>query len=322
MKTAIKSPIKKSYKKTASTSEPKQDKFISKILENLDKVNASEWEHYTSIKFQHPKNLFTAKQYQGFNILSLYLDTLCNGYTSSLYATFNSISKAGGKLRKGSKGALIEFFSFVYKDKNSNKKYTYEQYRELTAAQQQEILKLPCIRQYVVFNSNLIENIEELNLTVETHEPEELDFSDNSNCESFINSLQSNGSLKLEYVRRSTGAYSPSMDKILMPERKYFISEDKFYSTLFHECIHWTGHAKRLARNLENGFGDNEYSFEELIAEMGSMLLCLQNGIVTEIINSIRYLKGWSEYNKEDRAEEIKLAFIQSKRAKKYLESI
>ncbi|OWK96985.1 ArdC-like ssDNA-binding domain-containing protein [Kaistella haifensis] len=51
--------------------------------------------------------------------LTLYIDTLTNGFTSSLYATFNSISKAGGKLKKGSKGVVIEFFSFVYKHRET-----------------------------------------------------------------------------------------------------------------------------------------------------------------------------------------------------------
>ena len=55
---------------------------------------------------------------------------------------------------------------------------------------------------------------------------------------------------------------------------------------------------------------------------MGSMLIALHNGIHTELINSIRYLKGWSDTNKENRIENIKNAFIQSKKAKKFLESL
>ncbi|HAP96478.1 ArdC family protein [Epilithonimonas hominis] len=96
-----------------------EDKFISRIIENLDKVKTQDWELYTTYKFQAPKNLFSQNTYKGFNLLTLYIDTLTNGFTSSLYATFNSISKAGGKLKKGSKGVVIEFFSFVYKHRET-----------------------------------------------------------------------------------------------------------------------------------------------------------------------------------------------------------
>lgn len=312
---------KKSTRKFSN--QPKEDKFISKIIENLDKVKAGEWEHYTNVKFEIPRNLFTKKAYQGFNLLSLHIDTLFNQFTSSYYATFNSISKAGGRLKKGSKGTVIEFFSFTYKHKITEKYYTFEQIQNLSAAQLMEIAKIPCIKNYVVFNSNLIENIEELNLDIEINEPEELEFINQEKSEIFINHLINKGGLKLEFVQRSTGAYSPMIDKILMPEQKYFLSENKYYTTLFHEIIHWTGHECRIDRNLKKGFYDQEkYSFEELIAEMGSMLIALQNGIHTELINSIRYLKGWSDSNNENRIENIKNAFIQSKKAKKYLESL
>lgn len=305
------------------TSQPKEDKFITKIIENLDKVKAGEWEHYTNIQFTIPRNLFTKKAYQGFNLLSLHIDTLFNQFTSSFYATFNSISKAGGRLKKGSKGTIIEFFSFTYKNSITGKYYSFEQVQNLSAGQLAEILKIPCIKNYVVFNSNQIENLEELNLDIEITEPEELEFVDQEKCEKYLIPIIDKGGLKIEFVQRSTGAYNPMMDKILMPEQKYFVSEDKYYSTLFHEIIHWTGHESRIDRNLKTGFNDKEkYSFEELIAEMGSMLIALHNGIHTELINSIRYLKGWSDTNKENRIENIKNAFIQSKKAKKFLESL
>lgn len=87
-----------SKSKKNQISKKGEDKFISRIIENLDKVKAQDWELYTTYKFQAPKNLFSQNTYKGFNLLTLYIDTLTNGFTSSLYATFNSISKAGGKL--------------------------------------------------------------------------------------------------------------------------------------------------------------------------------------------------------------------------------
>lgn len=321
METVAKKTVKRNSKNTSNVEE-KKDRFIEKIIENLDKVKASDWETYTNIKFHAPQNLFTKKAYQGFNLLALYIDTLFNGYTSSFYATFNSISKAGGKLKKGSKGTVIEFFSLIYKHSETGKKYTLEEIQYLSEAERTQIIKISCIKNYVVFNSNQIENFEEMNLDIEVEEPDELNFKIKESSEIFINSVIEKG-LKLEYVKRNTGAYNPVQDKILMPERRFFVSEEKFYSTIFHEMVHWTGHETRLNRDLKNGlFNKKEYSYEELIAEMGSMLICLQNGISDELINSIRYLKGWSDLHKENRIEQIKKAFIDSKKAKKYLETL
>ena len=92
------------------------------------------------------------------------------------------------------------------------------------------------------------------------------------------------------------------------------------YSTLFHEVIHWTGHESRLNREMKGSRDKESYSFEELIAEMGAMLCSLQFGIYEEFINSIRYLKGWATHNSQDKETAIRKAFIESKRAKKYLE--
>lgn len=308
--------------KSANKTEPKQDKFISKILENLDKVNAGDWENYTDIGDVFPSNLFTGKNYKGFNIVALFLDTIANGFTSARYATFSSIAKAGGKLQKGAKGCVIEFFSYVYKDKETGKNYTTEQVREMPAEQQKQIDKIPCLKTYTVFNSQFIENLTDLNLDIIDDLPEENEVDELQNCEKFISNIILNGDLDLRFGNGTIAYYSPAMDYVFMPERKYFVSTSKFYSVLFHEIIHWTGNAQRLDRVMKGHKDKESYSFEELIAEMGAMLNCLQFGILNEFINSVRYLKSWADRNSQDRETAIRKAFIESKKAKKFLENL
>ena len=80
------------------------------------------------------------------------------------------------------------------------------------------------------------------------------------------------------------------------------VSEERFYSTLFHECVHSTGHQSRLARKtlLENkgimstGTAKQTYTKEELVAEMGTAFLNAHAGIVqNEHINSAADLQSW-----------------------------
>jgi antirestriction protein ArdC len=55
-----------------------------------------------------------------------------------------------------------------------------------------------------------------------------------------------------------------------------------YYSTLFHELVHSTGHPSRLDRVFGKLFGDKLYSKEELIAETGAAFLCAITEMATE----------------------------------------
>jgi len=90
-----------------------------------------------------------------------------------------------------------------------------------------------------------------------------------------------------------------------MPDRERFTGEDEYFSVLFHELTHSTGHASRLNRPTiteANGFGSQEYSKEELIAEMGAAFLCGVAGIGERTLNnSAAYLQNWLEALQNDK---------------------
>jgi antirestriction protein ArdC len=91
--------------------------------------------------------------------------------------------------------------------------------------------------------------------------------------------------------------YRPSTDTVGMPSKSLFNLAEEYYSTLFHELTHSTGHASRVGREgIEDiaAFGSESYSKEELIAEMGAAMLCGVTGISPATIpNSAAYLQGW-----------------------------
>lgn len=302
--------------------EKKSDQFIERILQDLDKVNAGDWEMYSDLSTVYPSNLFTGTRYQGYNILALYLDTMVKKFSSARYATFKSIVKSGGRLKKGSKGCLIEFFTYIFKDKESGKTVKNEVAAKMSEEEKKKIVKIPCVKNYVVFNSEQIENLEEINLSLSVQNSIESHILEIENSEKFVYNIIKNGNLNLRYSINEIAFYSPGSDFVMLPKKEYFISASKYYSTLFHEILHWTGHEERLDRNLKGHDDKESYSFEELIAEMGSMLICLQFGISEEFINSVRYLKSWSGLNREDRTVKIRSAFVESKRGKKFLENL
>jgi antirestriction protein ArdC len=79
-----------------------------------------------------------------------------------------------------------------------------------------------------------------------------------------------------------------------------FRSVEGYYSTLYHELIHSTGHEKRLKRIERALFGTSPYAKEELVAEMGAAMLCGLAGIDNQD-QSAAYVDGWLSALRNDR---------------------
>ena len=88
--------------------------------------------------------------------------------------------------------------------------------------QQKLIDKIPCLKTYTVFNSQFIENMPDLNLDIVDVIPEENEIVKLQNCEKFISNIILNGNLDLRFGNGTIAYYSPAMDYVFMPERKYF----------------------------------------------------------------------------------------------------
>ena len=108
-----------------------------------------------------------------------------------------------------------------------------------------------------------------------------------------------------------------------MPPRTAFDRSEGYYSTLFHELTHATGHAKRLARpsfdkNHAAPFGSEPYAREELAAELGAAFLCGEAGIAPDIPNSAAYIDHWRQHLSRD-ARLVVTAAQQAQRAADYI---
>src|SRR5215472_16449079 len=222
-----------------------------------------------------PANLITKKPYRGINVFLLAV----RGYGSPYWLTFNQTRQLGGNVRKGEHGSKIVFW----------KSFTHE---TETDDGEMEERQSAVLRYYTVFNLEQTEGLKAL-LTLPFAAPIE-------SAESIVNAMQNPPAFEQD----AQAAYISSRDVITMPSRSAFHSQAEYYSTLFHELTHSTGHAKRLAREgFDNPqrFGSDSYSREELIAEMGSAMLCGVAGIEQRTLaNSAAYLKTWIRRLKAD----------------------
>jgi antirestriction protein ArdC len=93
--------------------------------------------------------------------------------------------------------------------------------------------------------------------------------------------------------------YMPEPDRIQLPDRASFHSSSALYATWAHEAIHSTGHESRLKRDLSGRMGCPRYAREELVAELGAVLLGQRLEIGCEIESHAAYLGHWIELLKE-----------------------
>jgi antirestriction protein ArdC len=223
-----------------------------------------------------PRNFVSQKPYRGINVFLL----IAMSYESPLWLTFRQASQLGGSVRKGEKACPVVFWKqLAIEDKASG-----------------EPQKIPLLRYYHVFNVTQCDG-----LKIGT-DPVEAPVNGIIKPEEIVANMPQPPVIKHGMTK---AYYSPREDCVGMPSRERFERTEDYYSTVFHELIHSTGHEKRLKRATlaeNNGFGSDPYCKEELIAEMGAAFLCGQAEIAERTINnSAAYINGWLERFRDDK---------------------
>jgi antirestriction protein ArdC len=260
----------------------KQDIYAevtNRIVDQLEK-EVVPWKSPYFSKVGFPRNFASGKPYHGINVFLL--GSL--RYTSPYFLAFLQAKELGGHVRKGEKGSLvIKYGTYTKEDEGASGGEAREAQRKY-------------LKGYTVFHASQIEG-------VAFPDPENVpELPARAACDrarAIVAAMP-----KAPALREGSAipCYRRGSDSVHMPERCFFTSEESYFSTLFHELAHATGHETRLARAslLENKGIDAEgearktYAEEELVAEMGASFLCAHAGIIeAEIENSAAYLQGW-----------------------------
>jgi len=245
------------------------------IIAELEK-GATPWVKPWNAPQSADKNVVSGKAYRGINRLLLAMISGIKGYSNPAWATYDQWANLGGNVRKGEKAAKIIFFSQA-KDKKAEK------------AGEDKVYQFA--RAYSVFNVEQVEGIDII-------ASDDILVSDNQKieaCESRIIATQAKYS-----IGGDTACYIPSIDAIRMPALNTFQSTEHYYATFFHELTHWTSEKTRCDRDLSKGrFGNADYAFEELVAELGAAFLCQQHGIKGDLRHA-GYIDHWLKCLKAD----------------------
>lgn len=221
-----------------------------------------------------PSNAKTGKAYRGVNVISLWASASNARYSSHLWATYKQWNELGAQVKRGEKATFIVFWKLL----------------EVDQAEGEETSRPMLAKASFVFNADQVEGFTPPLLP---HNPE----SRIEEAEQFFTSLGAT-----IHHGGNNAFYRPAMDIIQMPEFSQFKEATGYYSTLAHEVTHWTGHASRCTRELNNRFGSEAYAAEELIAELGAAFLCAELGLSNEPrTDHASYIACWLKLLKNDK---------------------
>jgi len=247
-----------------------------------------------------PYNAQSNRGYSGVNVWLLLMEQQMNDYATPGWMTFKQAKDLGGHVRKGEKSTLVVYFStFKIEEEGANGE-TKEKSRGF-------------MKGYRVFNIAQIDDLpDKIAKPADLEAPEPIIGNEDPAFDAWAKATGAD-------IRNGShhAAYYPTSDHIVMPNREDFTSADRYSTTCLHELGHWTGHGKRLDRDLKKGiFSKGEYAAEELVAELCSSFLAAELGLDAELEQSAAYIKSWLKALKNDK----KFIFSASSKASKAAE--
>ena len=196
-----------------------------------------------------------------------------------MYFTFNQIQKLGGRVRKGEKAQMVVFW----------KQIPAKELDKQTGEQKEVIV--PMLRYFSVFHADQIEGLKVAYIPTEQKRTVT-----DAQAEDIITDYIKRSGVELEHRISDEAYYSPVLDRVVLPMMEQFNSTAEYYSTAFHELAHSTGHRSRLDRLRATAhFGNESYSKEELVAEIGAAALMNHVGLenASTFRNSTAYIQSW-----------------------------
>ena len=239
-----------------------------------------------------PCNAVSKRAYGGVNLFMLALAP----FSDHRWLTVRQANDLGGHIRKGERGSLVVFWKILDHSNEEDPKRP-----------------VPLLRHFIVFNVEQTEgcSIESVAMPQRVAQIEA--------AEAVVRDMPDPPRLS---VHHSTAFYRPSDDLVGIPDFSRFETPDSYYATLFHELGHATGHASRLNRpGVAEAihFGSEDYSREELVAELASAFVCAEIGLDNSLISdSASYISGWLDVLRRD-PKAIVIASSHAKRAADFI---
>ncbi len=274
-------------------------RVTDQIIALLDKGVAPWVKPWSRISDGIPRNAQTRRPYRGINVVLLMMEAHARGLDCNQWLTYRQALALGGHVTKGAHGVSIVFYELRTKSGDS-----------ALIDNETKDKVIPVLKLFTVFNLVDIEG-----LPAEYYECSHIEpcWEPEARAEGLIASTGA----RIKNIGFAHAAYYRKSDHIELPPKGAFRSAAEYYSTALHELTHWSGHESRCNRQFGQRFADLAYSFEELVAEMGSAFLCAHCRLDALEQNSF-YLNAWMLLMKVDKRA-IFLAASKAQQAADYI---
>jgi antirestriction protein ArdC len=242
--------------------------------------------------------------YKGINVIMLWSASVTKGYAAPFWLTFKQALELGGHVKKGETGELIVYADRITRTETDDKGEEIER-------------EIPFMKGYTVFNAEQCEDLP-AHFTAKAERPALTPLQRIDAADRFF--AATGATIRHGGTR---AFYAEGPDHVQMPPFESFRDAESYAATLAHECVHWTKHGKRLAREFGRvKWGDEGYAKEELVAELGSAFLCADLEITPEVRDDhAAYIASWLAALKNDKRL-IFTAAAHAQRAVDYLHGL
>ena len=250
---------------------------VVKLMEELLKDPKKRWDAPFNNSNSRPMNAKTKNGYRGINSMMTTFDTYFNKYKYCLYATKKQWATLGSEPKKDAQPLPIVFHKPMLQDSKVDPTKKVQAGCLLLYSKAYNYAQVDGDYTPPVFKTGKQYSIDKI--------------------DHFVKSTK----VEIKHEEEGRCYYNSASDFINMTSKTNFKDTKEanatvhYYSTLFHELTHSTGHGNRLNRQPKFNFEpDKSYAYEELIAEIGSIFFGYEFNITKTIRdNHAKYLNSW-----------------------------
>ena len=242
--------------------KPRHDIYssITAQLVAAIEAGAGEWRmpwHHRAAPVMRPRSA-AGRAYSGINRLVLWASVEARGFESGTWATFQQWKSLDARVRKGETGTHVILWKRQERD-------------ETATADDHDRGGRFFARSFVVFNRSQVDGADDEHEDVPPPMSERI-----ADAKAFLEHACVPVTFGLH-----DAYYRPDEDRIYMPARSAFDSDEAMIATEGHELVHATGHASRLARDTLRDYHKERAirAREELVAEIGASFLMADLGL-------------------------------------------
>lgn len=282
-----------------------QEEFVNGLAQSMLSLaqTAGEWKRgwASDTPLGMPFCPVTGREYSGANMVRLLLTGIIKGYADDRWMTFNQLQSVQAdnpdlemKIRKGEHGVKLlrpEEIAYIVEDDGNWKFLSNAEVKRIAEmkAQGQEVPEVEhktLFYPFTVFNASQIEGFP----TKEHVTPCLSEIERNEFVEQFIAS----SGVPVEHYNGDP-CFKPDTDVLMLPHPERFTGTDEYYAAKLHEFFHATGHESRENRQKNKNQTLKGYAFEEMRAEMFSMLAGARLNLPMPESNSAAYIAHWNQ---------------------------